>query len=787
MSRRSPFVYSLCASSVLLLALTANTAQAARHMDGLELGAGMGYNIMQTGQLHEQQHPDYVLKDYNNLQWGLHAGYWWPLASNWQWGIQLGYQHLGDSYHFDSAYTRPVHAVQVADYLLGLRYYAAPNIALQGKLGVAHQWLKLGFAHLQSKQFAFNPEWQLGVLYDINSKLSAELMIDRIAGSAVGDIDARNPASMAILAGLNWRLLAQKQHTWHQRKHLAGLELGAGMGYNIMQTGQLHEQRYPDYVLKDYNNLQWGLHAGYWWPLASNWQWGIQLGYQHLGDSYHFDSAYTRPVHAVQVADYLLGLRYYAAPNIALQGKLGVAHQWLKLGLAHLQSKQFAFNPEWQLGVLYDINPKLSAELTIDRIIGSAVGHWDARNPASMAILAGLNWRLLAHKQHSWHQHPHLAGLELGAGMGYSIMQTGQVNAQSLPDYVLKDYNNLQWGVHAGYWWSLASNWQWGMQLGYQHLGDTNYTYESIIRNNTYDKAAPVHAAQVADYLLGLRYYAAPNIALQGKLGVAHQWVKLGNTFVGYGPLNDHRSKVFAFNPEWQLGVLYDINSKLSAEFMIDRIAGSAVGENDARNPASMAILAGLNWGLTAQKQHTWHQHKHLAGLELGAGMGYSIMQTGQYNSQAGNLYVHKDYNNLQWGMHAGYWWSLANNWQWGMQLGYLHLGDSFAYIVNSRTVNALQMADYLLGLRYYAAPNIALQGKLGVAHQWFKLARDNVPSKYFAFNPEWQLGVLYDINSKLSAELMIDRIAGSAVGVADARNPASMGIMLGLNWRVLS
>ncbi len=80
-----------------------------------------------------------------------------------------------------------------------------------------------------------------------------------------------------------------------------------------------------------------------------------------------------------------------------------------------------------------------------------------------------------------------------------------------------------------------------------------------------------------------------------------------------------------------------------------------------------------------------------------------------------------------------------------------------------------------------------SLQGKLGVAHQWLTLGRNSDQSKVFAFNPEWQLGVLYDINSKLSAELMIDRITGSAVGEKDARNPASMGIMLGLNWRVLS
>ncbi len=777
MSRRSPFVYSLCASSVLLLALTANTAQAARHMDGLELGAGMGYSIMQTGQKNEQHNRKDFYKNYNNMQWGLHAGYWWSLASNWQWGMQLGYQNLGGSYHRNNADLRPVHVAQVADYLLGLRYYVAPNIALQGKLGVAHQWLKLARNDEVSRQFAFNPEWQIGVLYKINSKVTTELMVERITGSAIGDKDARNPASMAILAGLNWRIWTQDHHKWHQCQHLTGLELGGSMGYSIMQTGQKNAQDTTTYVLRDYNNFAWGLHAGYWWPLTSHWQWGMQLGYQHLGDSYHLHTSTTtttfRPVHAAQVADYLLGLRYYAAPNIALQGKLGVAHQWLRLGNNNDQSKVFALNPEWQLGILYDINPKLSTELTIDRIAGTSVGRVDARNPASMAILAGLNWHLLAQKQHSWCQHPHWVGFELGMGVGYSIMQTVQINEQDSSDHTVKDYNSLQWGLHAGYWWSLAQNWQWGMQLGYQHLGDAYHSDGADAR--------PVHAAQVANYLLGLRYYVAPNIALHGQLGVAHQWLKLG--------LSNIQSKYFAFNLEWQLGVLYDINPKLSAELTIDRIIGSAVGHWDARNPGSMAILAGLNWRVLTHKQRAWHRHKHKAGLELGAGMGYSIMQTGQKNSQEHPHIILKDYANLQWGVNLGYWWSLANNWQWGMQLGYQHLGDSYAEKSNlRRPVRAAQVADYLLGLRYYAAPNIALQGKLGVAHQWLNLGLTNgTESKVFAFNPEWQLGILYVINSKLSAEFVTTRIAGSGLGLNDARNPVSTAIMFGLNWRVLS
>ena len=81
-----------------------------------------------------------------------------------------------------------------------------------------------------------------------------------------------------------------------------------------------------------------------------------------------------------------------------------------------------------------------------------------------------------------------------------------------------------------------------------------------------------------------------------------------------------------------------------------------------------------------------------------------------------------------------------------------------------------------------------SLRGNLGVAHPWLKLGNNNDQSKVFAFNPEWQLGVLYDINTKLSAELMVNRIVGSVRPWSPGTsNPASMGIMLGLNWRVLS
>ncbi len=773
MYRRHSTVALFATSASLVFGVYCSSAQAHRQGGECELGASIGYSIMETGQHGAQSNTTHFFKDNNNMQWAVHAAYWWQLEHHWQWGMQLSYQHLGNSDAVDGN-SRPVRASQVADYLLGLRYYTTPYVALQAKLGIAHQWLNLGRSANTSHRYAFNPEWQLGVLYDINQTISAELTINRIVGSAVGSKSTTNPASMAILAGLNWRLLTQQRHHWQQRQHGAGLELGAALGYGILDTGQDDRQLNNASDHKDYNNLQWAMHAAYWWPLTTHWQWGMHLGYQHLGNSEATKNNTHRPVHAAQIADYLLGLRYYVAPRVALQAELGIAHQWLKLGQDANISYRFALNPEWQLGVLYDMNNRTSAELAINHIQGTAEGGAGTLNPASMALLVGLNWRLIDQKQVHWHTQPQPTGLEFGVDLGYNIIDTGQKSAQSKQQHTYKDQNNLQWGVHTAYWWAITTHWQWGVQLGYQHLGNTHAENPNI---------KPVLAAQVANTLLALRYYATPRIALQAQLGIAHQWLKLGR--------GAERSYRFAFNPEWQLGVHYDINQAIGAEFLMDRVAGSAIGEKDARNPASAALLIGLNWRPVKEPWVNSHRHqrRYGASLEIGANLGYSIMDTGQHAEQETLTYRYKNYSNLQWGLHAAYWWPFSTNWQWGMQLGYQHLGNAYAADNNgnTRSVLAMQVANYLCGLRYYAAPRIALQTKLGIAHQWLKLQNNPDISHRFAFNPEWQLGVLYDINAQVGAELMVNRLAGSARGDKDTRNPASMGILFGLNWQLLS
>ena len=106
--------------------------------------------------------------------------------------------------------------------------------------------------------------------------------------------------------------------------HPGGWELGIAVGYNKLYTGQLPEsgQAGPTPAPNhDNNNLQWGVHGAYWWPLSPRWLTGVELGYQNLGSAeYSYKPGPTEPTNyfnlkSAQAIDLLFELRYYLSDH----------------------------------------------------------------------------------------------------------------------------------------------------------------------------------------------------------------------------------------------------------------------------------------------------------------------------------------------------------------------------------------------------------------------------------------------------------------------------------------
>lgn len=789
-------------------------SQLSQHQGGWELGATLGYDRINTGQIGRAQTTSgtATYKNYGNAFWGMHTGYYWPISARLLLGIETGYQSFGHAKMRllgSTNYKYKTNSIEAWNAVLAARFYVLNHLALFGKLGGAYTWINLqiendsGSYNQKEVRRFFNPTWQLGVLVDLSKHISATLAFDQLLGSPGSNITAAyNPTVMGLLAGINWDMQAHSLSPIVSG-HLGGLELGASLGYDRIDTGQPGRAASAPgagYVYRHYGNMQLGAHAGYYWPILSRLLLGVEAGYQSFGGAeLRYEGGSTAYyVRSVSAWDMLFAARFYVLDHLAVFGKLGSAFTWVDLktrndsGSINIKEMRRFFNPEWQLGVLIDLSRHITATLGIDRLVGTpsqpiegAVG---ANNPNVMGILAGVNWDMNG-VDISRFSPMHAGGWALGSAIGYDRVNTGQAGSASTSNnnIIYKNYGNAQWDVHIGYYWSILSRLLLGVETGYQAFGGAEERIES---SNLSLKANSIEAVNM---VLAARFYVLNHLAIFGKLGGAYTWVN-AQSQNDSGSINFEEVRKF-FNPTWQLGILVNLSAHLGATLAIDRLVGSPGANTSAIfNPDVMGVLAGLNWDINASHM-TSMSIVHPGGWELGVSAGYDRIDTGQQgrSSSTTGRYQYRNYGDEQWGAHVGYYWPIFRRLLLGVEGGYQSYGGAemrdTQSLVTYKT-RSIQAWEVLLAMRFYVLNHLAVYSQWGGAYTSIDLQTKSdagiaqTERRYF-FNPAWQLGVLIDINQYMTATVGIDRLVGHpGVNNFSAANPSAMGVLAGINVR---
>lgn len=665
---------------------------------GFEMGLGLGYNLINTGQPGNQfsdnraVDPDfYRYYDAANLQGGIHVSYYLPILNKLSLGLETGYQYLGGAKQYDSNHTGSsedfnTNNIQAITTLFSMRYYLNSRIALFGKLGAAYEWFQLkhqvngavgpatastaGFRSSETRYF-FNPEWQLGALINISQHTNATLAFDSIMGQPGKDARpyVTNPAIMGVLAGLNWQ---QNSHdiVTANGPHPGGFEVAADMGYNRINTGQPGAQNSDDsgtgsfYKYYNYSNVQVGGHIGYYKQLYSRLLLGIETGYRYIGGTKLKSTATAGNsenfnTNDGQLVDTLLGLRFYVLHHLAILGKLGGAYTWYSLthttngagpdtlsapGL-HTSEYRSAFNPEWLLGLLVDFTKHLTASLAFDQVIGQPgkSSQFYVTNPTIMGVLGSINWDLKEQGNFVYTGHQR-GGFEVGVNLGYNKFNTGQPGNQYTTTGAFGttqryyDYENLQYGGHIGYIFPITSRLLLSLMTGYQSLGSSKQSANNSAGKEHFN----ISSTNTINALLGLRFYLLNRLAIITRLGGAYEWIHQAHTCDGPGPITGCTSGASMteirrlFNPEWQVGILLNLTSHINATLAFNQIIGQP-GKYVTPyiiNPTIMGIQAGLNWDLQSQGISPITR-KHRADFVFGVATGYNRINTGQPGNQA--------------------------------------------------------------------------------------------------------------------------------------------------------
>ena len=631
------------------------------HPYGFEVGTTLGYNTIYTGQPtnigshNARSGGHFNYHNYGNLQGGGHLGYYFTVKHRLLLGIESGYQALGGAKlaitdNVGATETFNTSNTQAFDALLGLRYYLLQRLALLAKLGVAYEQFTFshqisggtgpvsggidGF-HSSETRRLFNPEWQIGVLIDLSQHLTASLAFNQLIGKpgSATNVSITNPDVMGFLAGVNWdfnNTILNSTLSPHQ----GGWEIGASLGYNRIDTGQLgasaSNHNGTDLLpvqYYDYANLQSGGHVGYYLPLSIRLLLGIETGYQHLGNAHHSvannnsGTDYFNTLNT-QAIDLLAALRVYVVKHIALLAKLGGAYKWFDEAHSvsgngpdsnlnapyHNNKVRYVFNPEWQVGLLVDLSAHLNATLAYDQFIGAQRSSTPstATDPTVGGILGSLNWNFN-------NQGPlqvtrsHNGGFELGATLGYNRINTGQPdehragNGNEIIILNYHDYDNAQSGAHLAYYLPITHRFLAGFETGYQYLGGAKLTTTNTNGSSAQHSISDI---QAIDSLVGLRFYMTNRLALIGKLGAAFTWQFVNYSVGAVNPVAANRTNInktdeyFYIRPEWQIGLAIDLNKRFNATIAFDQIIGApninAATSASTTNPTIMGIIGGL-------------------------------------------------------------------------------------------------------------------------------------------------------------------------------------------------
>lgn len=766
------------------------------HPGGWEVGATIGYNRMNTGQRRAAEGNGDRVWDEGNLQWSAHIGYYWPIYKRLLLGVETGYQSFGNA---KGSIITPVSAqseakVDAWSAMLAARFYLLNRLALFGKLGGAYTWVDIkttGAINTTEKRQFMNPEWQLGLLVDLSQHLSASIALNQLVGlHGYDNLQPVNPTTMGVLAGLNWDL-SNRDIMPMTRSRLGGWEVGATVGYDRVDTGQLGRAAGDGRQYSNYGNAQWGIYGGYYWSVYKRLLLGIETGCQSFGGAQYQDFAALDPTNSVfktrsiQAWSTLLAARFYLLNNFAVFGKLGEAYTWVNLkttgDINTSETRQF-FNPEWQVGMLMGLSQHLTAMLGFNRLVGSASNATVvAQNPNVMGVFAGLNWDVTANDVLPIIQTSHPGGWELGATVGYNRVDTGQRGrARSTADRYY-DYGNAQWGVHGAYYWQVLKRLLLGVETGYESYGGAN----AVIGSATSQNGDYSSKAYGWNTMLAARFYVLNHLALFGKFGGAYTWMDVKRTNSG----SDNTSgTMYHFSPTWALGLLMDIGRHVTATLGFHRLSG-APGTDlyppDAPNVSG--VLVGLNWDMSGHGISPI-MAQHSSAWELGGMIGYNRMQS---NQSGGWFFPVRSLSNqnIQWGAHIGYYSPLTNRLLIGVESGYQSFGGT-KLTAGSDTykVKSIDAWDALLAARFYVLNRVAVYGKYGAAYTWIDIHTNEsatiVNESCRFFNPEWQLGLLVDLGKHLNATLGMTRLAGTGKGDLSTANPAVMGVDAGLNIR---
>lgn len=857
--------------------------QATSHPGGWELGLEGGYNKAQGGFVNNGVNTNlhaYNIHN-NNIQWGGHIGYLFPVLSRLLVGAEAGYQNLGstkltvsgtdDNNTGSGSTTRKMTHIQDVNVLFDMRYYLTPSLAIIGKLGAALKWYRSAStvfgtnpiqANTNFNTFAnstfFDPMWELGMLINMSAHTNVTLMINHLAGAITGNsFTTQNPSITGVMAGFNWDLNNLEYLMLnHNNVHPSGFELGADIGYDRVYTGQANNANSINlanginFNYRNYSHAQYGAHVGYYVPVLPQLLVGLETGYIHLGGAKehttnnlnNFQDFSTNNIQAINM---LVALRYYLIDRLAVLGKIGGAYEWFKEtntvngtgpgsfstgGFTASEIRRF-FNPEWQLGFLVDLNSHLNASLVFNQIASKAQGAvFDAATNATvMGILGSLNWDM-----HGYVLPPnvgtHPGGWEVGGTVGYNRMYTGQLGFSSSDDRTnsdnyrrYSDYSNLEGGGHLAYNFAVEPRLLLGIESGYKFLGGAKFSEDRLQDDFGKEFYNTTHT-QAVDLLATLRLYVLKHLAVIGKVGGAYEWFTVTHTIEsGTGPYSRITSHPFItketrylINPEWQAGVLVDLDSHVRASLAYQQIIGQRGNEGVpfVTNPTIGGIIGGVDWDMNgAEAMHVTKTHS--SGIEWGVSTGYDRVNTGSAGNQSDAVlnnnnnaiqYIsYYDYGNVPAATQLGYNFAIDNRFLVGFETGYQYLGSAKYRNLSADggtlhiTTDSIQAIDALASLRFYISNNLAFVAKAGAALKWYKnkltvgaispvspfSANTNHTASEFNVDPEWRLGVLYDLNQHMSVTSYVEQIVGhpgltSSFDESTA-NPTIMAFMGGI------
>ena len=599
--------------------------------------------------------------------------------------------------------------------------------------------------------------------------------------------------------------------------------------------------------IHDNNNFQWGGHVGYLFPVLSRLLVGVETGYQNLGGvkvtatgTANGVGSGTRKIQHIQDVNLLVDLRYYLTSSLAVMSKFGGALKWYRSATSaspadpitnssnfNAYANSYFFEPMWELGMLINTSAHTNVTLMINHLSGAITGtNYIPQDPSVTGIMAGFNWDLnnLEYVMFN-HNSTHPSGFELGMDVGYNRINTGQANRSATfnlangINFDYRDYENVQYGAHMGYYVPVLPQLLVGVETGYIHLGGAK---EHLTNNLNNSEDYSTNNIQAINMLVALRYYLLDRLALLGKIGGAYEWFKEAHTVNGSGPASFSTAGFTSseirrlFNPEWQLGFLVDLNSHLNASLVFNQIAGKQQGSlfTGATNATAMGVLGSLNWDMHGDVLPV-NVGSHPGGWELGAMVGYNRIYTGQYGfsssdnrNNTDNYLRYYDYGNFESGGHVAYNFAIKPRFLLGVEVGYKYLGG--AKFSDQRLQDTIgkefyntdhtQAIDLLATLRLYVLKHLAVIGKLGGAYEWFTVKhmvesgtgpRSTIPAPYLTYesrsviDPEWQAGILVDLDEHVKATLAYQQILGQHGNetLPYVTNPSVGGVIAGVDW----